>query len=243
MKAWKIKRDALELSVLFFPLMSLSRLVETVLPLLPDFWGLTLAGAVLCFFAALSESGSDAARKWGLSLLFTVGFWLLLGVTDFDLRLINSLNPGYGGLPAGAGLGALLQFAAFSLLRGWRFSWRPASAAAWSGGWAGFVFWSRMSCSQRSAACSWRRSCGWSSRCHPGSPSTSWPMDDCLLLPIPEATNHFKYSLFHAADNHQAVCRTFFLKPRQEEICSFPGTFPKFVDWDSLEWYTILVSS
>ena len=118
MKRYKLIRDALELSLLFLPLMSLSDLVRAFLPLPSDFCALPLASVPLCFFAALSESGTDAAKKWGLSLPFTVGFWILLGLTDFDLRLFNTLHPGYGNLPAGGGFAILFQIPVYFFLQG-----------------------------------------------------------------------------------------------------------------------------
>ncbi len=111
---YSVLTGALELAVLFFPLLSISDLVVTWYPFdttvhyILAGWLLPAVSGLLCFCVLVSESAKAALKKWALSIPFTVIFWLALAATDFEVRLTNTLYPGYGSLSAGGGLALVI---------------------------------------------------------------------------------------------------------------------------------------
>ncbi len=121
---YSVLTGALELAVLFFPLLSISDLVVTWYPFdttvhyILAGWLLPAVSGLLCFCVLVSESAKAALKKWALSIPFTVIFWLALAVTDFEVRLTNTLYPGYGSLSAGGGLALVMNLGFFGVAQG-----------------------------------------------------------------------------------------------------------------------------
>lgn len=112
-----ILKSALQLAILYLPLVSLTDLIEAACPL-AGFCVQALFGALLCFCALFSSSPKAAWKKWCRSIPITLLFWLFLAVTNFDVRLTNRLVPGYGNLSAGAGFALIVKFAVFTAAQG-----------------------------------------------------------------------------------------------------------------------------
>lgn len=76
------------------------------------------ASALLCFCVLFSNSSKTALKKWSCSIPFTLIFYFVLAATNFDVRLINRLLPGYGHLSAGAGFAFIIEFGLFTIAQG-----------------------------------------------------------------------------------------------------------------------------
>ena len=132
-----ILKSAVELAILYFPLLFLSDLIEEVCPFaniyvpflsLFDFMGAVcpfaniyvqaIVSALLCFCVLFSNSSKTALKKWSCSIPFTLIFYFVLAATNFDVRLINRLLPGYGHLSAGAGFAFIIEFGLFTIAQG-----------------------------------------------------------------------------------------------------------------------------
>lgn len=115
-----IIRDAAELAVLGLPLYSLAELGLPLPGQLTEAWLflLSLAGGLLSFCALLSGSTKTALKKWALSIPFTAAFCLFLAHTDFQLRLLNTVLPGYGRLSGGGGFSSFLYLVIFLGVQG-----------------------------------------------------------------------------------------------------------------------------
>lgn len=119
-RKYSILKSAFVLAVLYLPLFAISDLVKAWCPfdssiaayILPAF------SSLLCFCALISESMKTALKKWAFSIPFTLMFWLILSVTDFSVRLTNTLYPGYGRLSAGGGFALMMDFGILSLSQG-----------------------------------------------------------------------------------------------------------------------------
>lgn len=112
-----ILKSAAQLAILHFPLVSLLDLIEVNCPF-ANLYVQALVGAFLCFCVLLSDSAKTALKKWGCSIPFTLLFWCILAVTNFDIRLTNWLFPGYGALSAGAGFSTIAKFGLFTVAQG-----------------------------------------------------------------------------------------------------------------------------
>ena len=113
-----ILRDAFILASFYFPLMQLIDLITFLLPgetfFMLALFVLSALSGLMCFFVLVSADTKTALIKWGLSVPFSLLFWLFLNQTHFTLRLINTLYPGYGELEAGAGFAMLAELFIFS---------------------------------------------------------------------------------------------------------------------------------
>lgn len=106
--------------MLYLPLFAISDLVKAWFPfdrsiaayLLPAF------SSLFCFCALISENIKTALKKWAFSIPFTLAFWFILSVTDFSVRLTNTLYPGYGRLSAGGGFSLMVDFGILSVSQG-----------------------------------------------------------------------------------------------------------------------------
>ena len=112
-------KDAAELAVLYLPLMAISGFVEMLFPLGPGVREqlaacLPAVSGVLCFCVLVSGSAKTALIKWALSIPVTLAFGLLLYYTDFLFRMVNTIEPGYGRLPAGSGFALIIHFVLFT---------------------------------------------------------------------------------------------------------------------------------
>ena len=114
-KVFMILMDAFFLASLYNPLMALMDLASGFVPSGKVLFMLPVLSALLCFFILLNEDRKTALKKWGLSVLFTLLFSLFLGWADFELRLVNTIYPGYGRLSAGAGFAIIVDFFFFSI--------------------------------------------------------------------------------------------------------------------------------
>lgn len=110
-------KSAVQLAILYFPLLSLSDFIESLHPPL-SIYAQAFFSALLCFCVLFSENAKTAWRKWVYSVPLTLLFLLLLAATDFNVRLTNKLLTGYGSLSAGAGFAFLIKLASFSVLQG-----------------------------------------------------------------------------------------------------------------------------
>ena len=113
-------RDGVCLAVLYLPVLALTDLFDAFCPLSGSNSMLLLSGvsAVLCFRVLLSGSTKTSFKKWLLSLPCTVLFWLVLAVTDFPVRLTNTLYPGYGRLSAGSSFALMVSFFVLTAAQG-----------------------------------------------------------------------------------------------------------------------------
>ncbi len=109
-----ILKSAVELAILYFPLLFLSDLIEEVCPF-ANIYVQSTASALLCFCVLFSNSSKTALKKWSCSIPFTLIFYFVLAATNFDVRLINRLLPGYGHLSAGAGFAFIIEFGLFTI--------------------------------------------------------------------------------------------------------------------------------
>ena len=112
-----ILKSAVELAILYFPLLFLFDLIEAVCPF-ADLYVQPIVSALLCFCVLFSDSAKTALKKWGCSIPFTLIFWFILAATNFDVRLTNKLLPGYGKLSAGAGFAFIVEFGFFTIAQG-----------------------------------------------------------------------------------------------------------------------------
>lgn len=112
-----ILKSAVQLSILYVPFLSLFDFIEAVCPF-ANIYVQAIVSAFLCFCVLFSNSTKTALKKWGSSIPFTLAFWYVLAVTDFDVRLTNKLLPGYGHLSAGAGLSFIVKFGLFTIAQG-----------------------------------------------------------------------------------------------------------------------------
>ena len=112
-----ILKSAVELAILYFPLLFLSGLIEEVCPF-ANIYVQSTASALLCFCVLFSNSSKTALKKWSCSIPFTLIFYFVLAATNFDVRLINRLLPGYGHLSAGAGFAFIIEFGLFTIAQG-----------------------------------------------------------------------------------------------------------------------------
>lgn len=112
-----ILKSAVELAILYFPLLFLSDLIEEVCPF-ANIYVQSTASALLCFCVLFSNSSKTALKKWSCSIPFTLIFYFVLAATNFDVRLINRLLPGYGHLSAGAGFAFIIEFGLFTIAQG-----------------------------------------------------------------------------------------------------------------------------
>ena len=112
-----ILKGAVQLAILYFPLLSLFDLIETVCPFANIYVQATVS-ALLCFCVLFSDSTKTALKKWSCSIPVTLIFWFVLAATNFEIRLTNKLLPGYGHLSAGAGFAAIVEFGFFTIAQG-----------------------------------------------------------------------------------------------------------------------------
>ena len=112
-----ILKGAVQLAILYFPLLSLFDLIETVCPF-ANIYVQSTVSALLCFCVLFSDSTKTALKKWGCSIPVTLIFWFVLAATNFDIRLTNKLFPGYGHLSAGAGFAFIVEFGFFTIVQG-----------------------------------------------------------------------------------------------------------------------------
>lgn len=112
-----ILKSAVGLAILYFPLLFLSDLIEEACPF-ANIYVQSTASALLCFCVLFSNSSKTALKKWSCSIPFTLIFYFVLAATNFDVRLINRLLPGYGHLSAGAGFAFIIEFGLFTIAQG-----------------------------------------------------------------------------------------------------------------------------
>ncbi|MDP4118139.1 MAG: hypothetical protein Q8873_02990 [Bacillota bacterium] len=119
----KILRDAVELSILYLPLLFISELIEKTYPFDTSvhynmaFYILPLISAFLCFSILISKNAKTSLKKWILSVPFTFVFYALLYFSNFSVRLTNTIYPGYGRESAGGGFAFMITFFAFSIFQ------------------------------------------------------------------------------------------------------------------------------
>jgi len=122
-KSYLLLRDAVELALLYLPLLFISEGIAKAYPFdtsacyIIAVLILPLVSALLCFFVLISENPKTALKKWGLSVPFTLAFYAFLYFSDFRVRLINTLYPGYGRESAGGGFAFMVTFFAFSIFQ------------------------------------------------------------------------------------------------------------------------------
>lgn len=114
---FSILKSAVQLAILYFPFLSLFDLIEAVCPFANIYVQPTVS-ALLCFCVLFSDSTKTALKKWGYSIPVTLIFGFVLAATNFDVRLINKLFPGYGRLLAGAGFASMVEFGFFTIAQG-----------------------------------------------------------------------------------------------------------------------------
>ena len=107
-----ILKSAVELAILYFPLLFLSDFIEEVCPFA------NIVYPIARFCVLFSNSSKTALKKWSCSIPFTLIFYFVLAATNFDVRLINRLLPGYGHLSAGAGFAFIIEFGLFTIAQG-----------------------------------------------------------------------------------------------------------------------------
>lgn len=109
-------RDGVELSALYFPLLAITPLIEETG--LFNSINLAVFSGIICFLVNLSVSHKAAMKKWGLSCLITIAFWAFLSISNFNVRLVNMMYPGYGRISAGGGFAFFFDFIVFSMADG-----------------------------------------------------------------------------------------------------------------------------
>ena len=110
-------KSSIQLAILYFPLFSLSRFIESVCPFL-NIYIQTIIGAMLCLCVLFSNDAKTALKKLRCSIPFTLVFWFILGATKFDVRLTNKLFPGYGNVLAGGGFAFVIELGFFTIAQG-----------------------------------------------------------------------------------------------------------------------------
>ncbi len=112
-----ILKTAVQLSMLNIPVLFLSDLIDAK-DSSASIGILLVFGILTTFFVLFSDSPKTALKKWGCSIPITLIFWFILRETNFYVRLLNTLIPGYGRPSAGAGFAFAAKFVAFTLARG-----------------------------------------------------------------------------------------------------------------------------
>ena len=112
-----ILKSAVQLSILYVPFLSLFDFMGAVCPF-ANIYVQAIVSALLCFCVLFSNSSKTALKKWSCSIPFTLIFYFVLAATNFDVRLINRLLPGYGHLSAGAGFAFIIEFGLFTIAQG-----------------------------------------------------------------------------------------------------------------------------
>ena len=92
-----ILKSAVELAILYFPLLFLSDLIEEVCPF-ANIYVQSTASALLCFCVLFSNSSKTAVKKWSCSIPFTLIFYFVLAATNFaDQQIASGIWTSFGG--------------------------------------------------------------------------------------------------------------------------------------------------
>lgn len=113
--------NAFILSSFYLPVLALWDLFESWFPFDTDahyrlsFYLLPMLSAFFSFCTLLSDDENTTWKVWFRSILFTFAFYLLFYFSDFSVRLLNLVYPGYGRPSGGSSFAAMVEFFGLSI--------------------------------------------------------------------------------------------------------------------------------